>query len=193
MSHPLPDKIRPMVAQGMMFREIGARFGMSKDAIEYICRKAGIQSRRADMMAKNIKMGPIVADLLAQGFSRSQCAEKIGATKIQIDNICKSQGIRNPTPQSAAKARNPKVERAVRACPESWFVPPRVAPQAPIEAIPDDPGKGVLFFDVPLGGCMWPTHPDIRTFAPTTRWCGEPAIEGKSYCACHHARATGRG
>ncbi len=63
-------------------------------------------------------------------------------------------------------------------------------PAAPDVAEGAPPAVGVAFMDLEPGQCRWPLGNLSDRRAPVAdRFCGEPAIEGKSYCPRCHRRA----
>lgn len=43
--------------------------------------------------------------------------------------------------------------------------------------------EGVSFLDLAPGACHYPLG---QRDEPPTTFCGEPALPGRPYCACHH-------
>ena len=69
---------------------------------------------------------------------------------------------------------------------------PAYMPDEPME--PDENAPGVSILDLTLSSCRWPLWGDrARPNAHTSRYCGEPALTGRSYCACHRKTAKGTG
>jgi GcrA cell cycle regulator len=83
-------------------------------------------------------------------------------------------GPHRPKPQP--KPKKPKAERRN----------PILAKATTPASLPVEPpyiGPSVSFEELRYGACRWPVTGD--SLAGTLRYCGDPAIDGRSYCAGH--------
>ena len=115
--------------------------------------------------------------LWAEGVSTLEIGRRLGVTKNSVVGKVHRLGL--PKRQSPISS-SPRTPRASKPTP-----PIKIRPQTvPVTA------EMVKMEELTTGMCKWPEgEPDQEDF----RFCGQPAIEGKPYCAVHCARAYVRG
>lgn len=111
--------------------------------------------------------------LWAEGVSTLEIGRRLGVTKNSVVGKVHRLGLPKRQSPINSSPRTPRVAKIA--------VPIRVTPQTvPISA------DMVKMEELTAGMCKWPEgEPDQEDF----RFCGQPAIEGKPYCAVHCARA----
>ena len=111
--------------------------------------------------------------LWAEGISTLEIGRRLGVTKNSVVGKVHRLGL--PKRQSPINS-SPRTPRVTKTTKPVRIIPPTV----PISA------DMVKMEDLTAGMCKWPEgEPDHEDF----RFCGQPAIEGKPYCAGHCARA----
>jgi len=120
-----------------------------------------------------------VSALAAESLSAAKIGAELGLSRNAIIGICARRGIKlNGFPKP--KAPRPRPDKIIqlrrhRAC-KVYLV------------IPDEQRTDLIgILDLTLTTCHWPIGERPIMF------CGRETVEGKSYCANHHARSIRRG
>jgi GcrA cell cycle regulator len=111
--------------------------------------------------------------LWAEGISTLEIGRRLGVTKNSVVGKVHRLGLPKRQSPISSSPRTPRVTKPT--------APIRIRPQTvPISA------NMVKMEKLTIGMCKWPEgEPGHEDF----RFCGQPAIEGKPYCAGHCARA----
>jgi hypothetical protein len=128
-------------------------------------------------------------DLAAKGFSASQIGNTIGKSKNSIIGMARrkkiklsgSNGSRKPDyTENTDFPQNPAVESLTM--PEATKLP-KIRFDAPNQRKQAPPSKAITLLERTSDQCGW----IIGEVVTNSRICGEPVIEGSSYCANHHS------
>ena len=111
--------------------------------------------------------------LWAEGISTLEIGRRLGVTKNSVVGKVHRLGLPKRQSPISSSPRTPRIAKPT--------VPIRIKPQTvPISV------NMVKMEKLTTGMCKWPEgEPGHEDF----RFCGQPALEGKPYCAAHCARA----
>ena len=113
--------------------------------------------------------------LWAEGISTLEIGRRLGVTKNAVVGKVHRLGL--PKRQSPINS-SPRAPRAAKPAEPTRAAPP--PPSVPLSA------DMVKMEELTSGMCNWPEgEPGAEDF----RFCGQPSVEGKPYCAAHCARA----
>lgn len=134
--------------------------------------------------------------LWAEGLTVTRIAEQLGEGVTRNMVIGKAHRLKfaaRPNPSVARKPRTvppkppakPRQETAQADAP----IPAAIAEAMEARAVQHVPARLLTIFELRPNNCRWPNG-DPRL--PGFGFCGEPVLEGRTYCGCHYARSVGR-
>lgn len=186
LSSEVEEQIAALFSSGVSRRQIAGKLEISRSAIANKIVALGIgTSKPASRFRWNAELDARLRELSAARRSDSSIAREFGCSSWSVLQRRKKLGI---------KAKQEFSFRKASALKTAWKNIPEFAPDP--KPVLDDvwallpTSVPVPLIEARLGDCRWPCgDPLSREF----RFCGAPAIVGKSYCKTHLRLSIGTG